>query len=249
MSCEFLKVLSRLRKQSQESVDNTDSFDPFKVYMHIERSVETELRKLIQQVNEKQKKCLIMLCGSTGDGKSHLISFLKNADGASLLSDYEPYNDATESEAPLLTDLDMLSEKLSSFNDDNIDNQDEKKLIIAINLGVLNKFIESEEGKKFTKLKKYVEENEIMSTYVRKVGYIENSPFQHVSFSDYQVFSLGENGVETEYLEALLGKIFSDVVDNPFYKCYRECTCSMKSRCPVRHNYEFMQDKKSDRAY
>jgi len=249
MTCDFVIQLNRLRKLSAESVENTDHFDPFKEYMHVVRPVEIELRELLRNANAKQKKCLILLCGSAGDGKSHLISYLKNSDSEGLLTDYEPYNDATESSEPTLTSIDTLSEKLFSFNDDNYLLNDGKKMIVAINLGTLNNFIESDKGKKFSKLKEYVENNGIFSGYGHGSAYIEDSVFQHVSFSDYQVFSLGESGVETTFLENLLEKIFKKSLVNPFYKAYLDDeSCSMCQRCPVRHNFEFLSDLTNQKA-
>lgn len=241
MSCDFIIQLSKLRKSSAESVENTSAFDPFKEYLHVERQVELELRELLRKVNSNQQKCLVLLCGSAGDGKSHLISYLKNSDSEKLLLDYEPYNDATESSEPTLTSIDTLAEKLSSFNDDNYEIPDGKKMIIAINLGTLNNFIDSEKGKNFSKLRRYVESSDIFSGYGQSIGYQEDSVFQHVSFSDYQVFSLGANGIETAFLDALFKKVFQKDNKNPFYNAYVECgTCALCTRCPVRHNYEFL---------
>lgn len=244
MNCKFVAQLSRLRKLSAESVENTSMFDSFKEYLHVERQVEMELRELLRNINANQKKCLVLLCGSAGDGKSHLISYLKNADEEALLMDWEPYNDATESSGPLLTSIDTLAEKLSSFNDENCEFDDGKKMIIAINLGTLNNFIDSEKGKNFSKLKQYVISNEIFSGYKQNTGYQIGSVFQHVSFSDYQVFALGENGVETTFLEALLKKVFQQSQQNPFYIAYEDCkNCTLCTRCPVRHNYEFLSNE------
>ncbi len=243
MSCDFIIQLSKLRKSSAESVENTSAFDLFKEYLHVERQVELELRELLHRVNSNQQKCLVLLCGSAGDGKSHLISYLKNCDAENLLLDYEPYNDATESSEPTLTSIDTLVEKLSFFNDDNYEIPDGKKMIIAINLGTLNNFIDSEKGIKFSKLKRYVETNDIFSGYGQSIGYQEGSVFQHVSFSDYQVFSLGPNGIETAFLDTLFKKVFQKDNMNPFYNAYVECqNCAHCTRCPVRHNYEFLSD-------
>lgn len=241
MSCEFIVQLSKLRKSSAESVENTTAFDSFKEYLHVERQVELELKDILRNINANQSKCLVLLCGSAGDGKSHLISYLKNFDSEQLLTDYEPYNDATESSEPTLTSIDTLAEKLSSFNDDNINVEDGKKMIIAINLGTLNNFIDSEKGERFSKLKSYVEVNAIFSGYGQNVGYQADSIFQHVSFSDYQVFSLGSNGIETAFLDALFKKVFRKNMQNPFYTAFEQCgKCALCTRCPVRHNYEFL---------
>ena len=250
MACEFIMQLSKLRKSSAESVENTNAFNHFKEYLHVERHVEIELRKLLRSVDEKQGKCLVLLCGSAGDGKSHLISYMKNSDTEGLLDGYELYNDATESSEPTLTSIDTLADKLTDFDDEHYDNADGSKMIIAINLGTLNNFIESAKGKSFTKLRKYVEENKILSSYAQETGYKDKSVFQHVSFADYQVFSLSENGIQTVFLEKLLEKVFSQNDDNPFYQSYKkeETNCQLCQRCPVRHNFEFLSDPKNQQV-
>ena len=249
MACKFISELSKLRKLSMESVENTASFDAFKKYLHVLRPVEIELRDLLNKVNAVNKKTLILLCGSAGDGKSHLISYLRNADSEHLLDTFELYNDATESSAPQLTSIDTLAEKLAPFNDENYATDDGFKMILAINLGTLNNFIESEKGKAFSILKKYVEANEIFSTYVRPNTYQENSVFQHVSFSDYQVFTLNPTGIGTAYLEELLEKVFRQSEENPFYKAYADNgSCTLCQKCPVRHNFEFLSDPVHQKA-
>lgn len=249
MACIFISELSKLRKLSAESVENTASFDAFKKYLHVLRPVESELRTLLSRVNSANKKTLVLLCGSAGDGKSHLLSYLRNADSEHLLDMFELYNDATESSAPLLTAIDTLAEKLAPFNDDNYLNDDGFKMILAINLGTLNNFIESEKGQAFSVLKKYVDINEIFSTHIRPNMYRDNSVFQHVSFSDYQVFTLREDGIGTEYLEALVEKVFRADERNPFYKAYIEnASCTLCQRCPVRHNFEFMSSPVHQKA-
>ena len=249
MACTFIEELSKLRKLSMESVENTASFAPFKQYLHVVRPVEDELRTLLRRVNRENKKCLVMLCGSAGDGKSHLMSYLRHADPEGLLNSFELYNDATESSAPELTSIDTLYEKLAPFNDENYQVDDGYKMILAINLGTLNNFIESPKGQAFTKLKQYVEDNEIFSSYTRKEVYISDSVFQHISFADYQVFTLKEDGVGTEFLSTLIGKVFSKTEENPFYQAYKNNdSCTLCQRCPVRHNYEFLSKQEHQQA-
>ncbi len=248
MACSFINQLSVLRKQSMEAVESTDSFANYKKYLHVVRPVEDELRALLRSVNYAENKCLILLCGSAGDGKSHLISYFRNADPEGLLNSFTLYNDATESSAPEKTSIDTLYEKLVAFNDKNLQDNDGFKMILAINLGTLNNFIESEKGKEFSQLKKYVDENNIFS-YTGKSEYHDGSVFQHLSFSDYQVFTLGKNGIGTEFLDTLIGKVFAVSDDNPFYSSYKENeTCSLCKRCPVRHNYEFLMNKSYQKA-
>ena len=59
MACNFISVLSKLRKLSMESVENTASFDAFKKYLHVLRPVESDLRNLLSKVNAVNKKTFI----------------------------------------------------------------------------------------------------------------------------------------------------------------------------------------------
>ena len=100
-NCKLIDVLSKLRKSSKESIDNTEVFDGFKEYMHVERKAETDLINLIKNVNDSGRKTLILLCGSAGDGKSHLLAYLKNK--TDLLNNYNIINNATKSVSPTQT--------------------------------------------------------------------------------------------------------------------------------------------------
>lgn len=249
MTCSFINQLKKLRRLSGSSVDNTRTFNDFQKYLHVERMVETKLKSLLQEINQKKDKCLVLLCGSAGDGKSHLISYLKNVDSSQLLKDYITYDDASTSKKPNLTAVDTLDEELQAFCDNNLFNDDKTKIIIAINLGTLNNFIESEKGKNYTALKNYVINHDIFSGEIMPTSYEDESPFQHISFSDYQVFTLKMDGVGTVFLEAVFNKIFQSTEDNPFYQCYKENVhCLHCKRCPVRHNYEFMADKEVQKS-
>lgn len=73
MSCEFIAQLKKLRKSAPESIDDANSLDPFKAYLHVENEVECNLRILLRLVNKYLPKCLVLICGSAGDGKSHLV--------------------------------------------------------------------------------------------------------------------------------------------------------------------------------
>lgn len=242
MHCDFVTQLARLRKLSSDSVDNAESFSDLNRYMHVTRVVEDELKDLLRKVKGRNEKTLILLCGSAGDGKSHLLSFLKNEDPEGLLDGIEIYNDATESAAPHLTAIDTLADRLQEFNDQNLGNEGTKKLILAINLGVLNNFIESEKGANFSRLKAYVESSEIFSSFIKRYEYREGSPFQHVSFSDFHLYTLKDGEIRTEYLNQLFEKVFDQTDANPFYRCYKdqESSCTHCSECPVKHNYELL---------
>ena len=243
--CNFISKLNKLRKSSSDSIDNVDSFDGFKEYMHVVRDAEKDLKAVLRQVNVGTKKNLVLLCGSAGDGKSHLLSYLKNSDTENLLENYIIHNDATESNAPEKTAIDTLCEVLSGFKDNNLDSPG-KNIILAINLGVLSNFIESQYGEDFKSLKQYVFNANILSSKVNERGYDPNSYFQHISFSDYHMFLLEKDGINPEYINALFEKIVSQNESNPFYASYKEdcSSCPLSSKCPIKKNYEFFMDEK-----
>lgn len=251
MQCPLVQELSKLRKISSESVshaDFPDSIDDFKQYLHVVRPVEEELINKLRALKENVHKRLFLLCGSAGDGKSHLLAYLKKNDVEQLLSGYTLYNDATESGSPSLTAIDTLAIRLAAFSDECIDNDDDKSVIIAINLGMLNAFVESDVGKEFSRLREYIELNGILSEYGEGSEQKHDSVFCHVSFSDYQMFSLTEEGAYSPCLEELFSRIFTRDKDgrNRIFKKYIECDgrCTLINKCPVRHNFDFMRDPK-----
>lgn len=244
-NCKFTKELNRLRKSSSDSIDNVEKFDQFKSYMHIVRKAEEDLKEILRKVNASGKKTLVLLCGSAGDGKSHLLSYLKNFDEEHLLDNYFVYNDATESSSPSKTAIETLNDFLFSYKDDNLALPGQN-VILAINLGVLSNFIESEYGKSFDTLRKYVENSNILTSQVNDNEYDSESYFQHVSFSDYHMYSLTGEGIHAGYVEKLLEKVFTSNEENLFYKTYSEvCSvCTLSKKCPVKMNYEYMMNKK-----
>ena len=241
--CNLIDKLNKLRKSSSDSIDNVDAFDEFKEYMHVVRDAERDLKFVLRQVNDSTKKTLVLLCGSAGDGKSHLLSYLKNSDKENLLENYIIHNDATESNAPERTAIDTLCEVLSGFKDENLTCPG-PNIILAINLGVLSNFIESKYGEDFQSLKKYVLEANILSSKVNEKGYDCDSNFQHISFSDYHMFLLEQDGVNPEYIDLLFDKIVSPNESNPFFKSYNEdCSlCPLSIKCPIKKNYEFFMN-------
>ena len=48
--CPLVDELKRLKKSSSEAVDNDEEFSPFKMYMHIHRSLEDDLIKKIIKI-------------------------------------------------------------------------------------------------------------------------------------------------------------------------------------------------------
>lgn len=243
MSCKFISELRRLSKLSAEAVQNLETFDPLKKYLHVTRNTEADFKALMRSISNVNHKQLVLVCGSAGDGKSHLLSYLKFNDPQGILAEYRIINDATESDAPRETAIATLANRISAFRDDRLDDGECEKVILAINLGMLNNFINSEYGKDFQTLRNYVLNNNIFSV-AEGLPHNRDSIFQHIDFSDYQLYTLTEEGVKSDYLTALFAKIFAKNPENPFYSAYlQSSTCPHHSHCPVRHNFEFLMDE------
>lgn len=241
MSCEFISELRRLSKLSAEAVQNLDHFDPLKKYMHITRHTEIDFKQLLLKVAEVNHKQLVLVCGSAGDGKSHLLSYLKYSEQDHILDSYTIINDATESDAPNQTAIETLAERIAAFRDDRLNDGGREKVVLAINLGMLNNFIDSEQGKYFGKLKQYVLNNNIFSV-AQPLPFNKDEVFHHIDFSNYQLYTLTADGARSDYLTELFEKVFGNNTCNPFYNTYinQGSTCPHHTQCPVRHNFEFL---------
>lgn len=232
--------LSKLKESSKEAVECLGEFTPFKRYMHIERDAQKDLEKLIFKARESNKAQLILVCGSVGDGKSHIISYLKNRH-FDIMEKFISYNDATESLEPNKTSMDTLNEFLDDFCDEKIE-LNNKKIILAINLGTLNNFIDSPYGEKFTMLKKFVHDRKILENSIEDSSFDNSSSFQYVNFSDYHIYSLKDGGVHSDYVKSLINKITESSEQNIFYTSYaKNCSqCKNKEVCPIKVNYELL---------
>lgn len=241
MSCEFISELRRLSKLSAEAVQNLDHFDPLKKYMHITRHTEIDFKQLLLKIAGVNHKQLVLVCGSAGDGKSHLLSYLKYSEQDHILDSYTIINDATESDAPNQTAIETLAERIAAFRDDRLNDGGREKVVLAINLGMLNNFIDSEQGKYFGKLKQYVLNNNIFSV-AQPLPFNKDEVFHHIDFSNYQLYTLTADGARSDYLTELFEKVFGNNTCNPFYNTYinQGSTCPHHTQCPVRHNFEFL---------
>lgn len=242
----FIDGLKILKKSSKEAVGSINEFEEFKEYMHVERPIQNELFDIIKKANESDGPQLILVCGGVGDGKSHTISYLKHR-YPELLNNFKIHNDATESNSPDKSAIETLNEILSPFSDNNLENILKRdNWIVAINLGTLNNFINSEFSSNYSKLLEYIEENNILESEVSDAVQNISENFRHVNFSDYQLYTVSNDGVKSKYIENIIGKIIGENTENPFYIDYcKSCMqCSEKDKCPVKLNYELISDKK-----
>jgi len=240
----FISELKKLRESSKHAVadGNSSSLDSFKEYLHIQRPVEQKLKEIIVNASTCSNGQLILVCGNVGDGKSHILSYLHGIIGDQM-AQFVIHNDATESHNPNETSNDTLYRLLSGFKDDNIASTKDK-IVLAINLGTLSKFLE-ERGTEFNRLKEYVEKNKILDNVLADESNFDKPQLiHHVNFTDYHLYSLSERGAISETISTLLEKIVSDSKENSIYEAYLAYKENYigKRYCPILYNYEFLID-------
>lgn len=240
----FVDSLDVLKISSKEAVENLDQFSDFKEYMHVKRTMQDQLIEMIKKASESNKSELIMICGSVGDGKSHLLSYIKHH-YPEMMASFKLYNDASESFDPKKTSMDTLSEELDVFSDAGLESGEVKKIIIAINLGTLNNFIESKYKERFKKLRGFTHKYKIIEPEIKHYTYDETSAFHYVNFTDYHMYTLTEKGPQSKYIDNLLMKVLNEDETMYFGKEYaKTCkVCPYSMSCPVKANYEFLKDE------
>jgi DNA phosphorothioation-dependent restriction protein DptF len=235
----LVRELRRLKDSSQEAIENASQFSAFKDYMHVDRKIQLDLEKILEQNKDRQKGNLILLCGSVGDGKSHLLAYLKKKK-PELINKYTIYNDATESFSPSKDAMETLEEVLSSFSDENIQVTQEK-VILAINMGVLHNFINRKHKEySYNTLKQFVEQSDLFSQNI--TTYFSNETFDLLSFGDYHSYELTEKGVQSTFYSSLLEKVFNSSDENPFYLALKEDEKN-QIHTIIHENYKLMQNK------
>ena len=239
----LLNELSKLKNSSEEAVETDGDFSDFKRYLHVDRSIQNDFIEELEKVSKLPSAHLVLLCGSVGDGKSHLLAYLKS-ERPDLYEKFEIHNDATESFDPEKNALYTLSERLNQFNDENIRNSSQK-FILAINLGVLNNFLESEYSENYETIKEIIEDVNLFDTN----NVSDNITKEHVSFitfSDYHMFELlgdsDSNYVSSKYFSDLFEKISQENKNNPFYQAYLKDKIGDFSH-PLINNYEMFSDE------
>ena len=236
---QLREALLHLSQHSVNSVQNGIKFTNWDEYMHIDRPIESKLITRMDSIDQEGGG-IILLVGSAGDGKSHLISRIKQ------MSDWGDdcfYNDATASSSPRKTAIDTLKESLTEFKDANL-HSTSQKLVLAINLGKLNALIDDEEFKQ--------EYTEIVTAAAPIFDDDDTTPpsetkrVRIIMFTYEQIFEFYPNNdaiipADSLFLSAILNKITSQDTSNPFYTAYKEDIANgVSKKDPVLLNFELL---------
>lgn len=141
MENSLLDLLVGLRASSVHSVVSEGGNNPFQEELYIETDLDEYLESNLKKTGEDRWD-LIVLAGNAGDGKSALIrkvySKLTDREIAQLNVNW----DATHSNDPNATQLEILSNFFAPFLDQNRNRRPEKTHVIAMNTGMIISFFE-----------------------------------------------------------------------------------------------------------
>jgi DNA phosphorothioation-dependent restriction protein DptF len=236
----FKELLDKLSISSRDAVidGSFDSFDQFKDYLNVDRYVDSVLEEIVLSSIKSPESKLILISGNVGDGKSHMLAnmYKKFPEEMAMV---EVRNDATESNYVSKSWIDELNEFLQPFSDDQLNIPDNKHtLIVAINLGVLSRFL-NETSHSFNRLYDFVKTKGILENLAYENHYHDESHFQFLNLADYNLFSLSPNEASSKLLDDLFKKIIQPIDENPFYRSFKEFYLDHPYRdsCVIRFNY------------
>lgn len=234
---QFIAKLQVLQTSSNESVSNANSFGPLSRYMHVDRPIQMELENTLKQVKENGVPSLILLCGSVGDGKSHLLAYI-NKTHPELLEGFGIHNDSTESYDSDKNSVETLERVLASFEKEGTANN---HLIIAINLGVLHNFYSKQRKLgKFNALCDFIESSGVFdkghSQQKSKAG------FHLINFAETQPYMLTNEGPKSPFFIKLIDKITNPDDSNPFYQAWLQDR-QRGITTAAHYNYQLLQHK------
>lgn len=254
--CQFIEAMEGLKSSSNLSVAN-EKFSKFNEYMHIPSKMDTRLAGVIE-VAKKNSKALILVCGNSGDGKSHLIANFIEQGIIIPNREFDVYIDATSSDRKGMRANKKLREKMDEFTDEKLTNGVVHRLIVAINLGVLNDFIKNYEAE-YTVLKKYVDEQGLFDNIPawryklmeQDLGQQSTYYLGHVDFTSFHRYEIGVSGTDTSFFSGLFDKIVNSAPENIIFCAFNNAckTCPKASNCPVCWNYRELVESKKLREY
>ncbi len=214
----LLDTLSRSSAQAVRTLGNQGN-DTLKDYLYIQTAIETAFHDALQQADTAQH--IIFLCGSSGDGKSEILTRYYN-----LYQDRLDFHlDATHSFQPDMSAIETIDHKFAQHQTNN------RPLVIGINIGLLGNY--AEEGSDDfadikTSIKAFLDDR------------ISDIAPQHVflDFEQYPKFLPNEAGVTAPFIDQLLKKLTQETDDNPFYQAWKQ---EAGNNSTLNTNYRLLQ--------
>ncbi|OXX68851.1 DNA phosphorothioation-dependent restriction protein DptF, partial [Vibrio sp. V03_P4A6T147] len=201
----LLDALSILSKSSPFAVsterdDQYDNLLTYKKHIYVQTDIEADFKKALLSAKSNE---IIFLCGSSGDGKSEILTQYSQKYKAT----HDFHLDATHSFSPSQTAIHALDERFTKFKGND------KPLVVGINIGMLGNY--AEEGAN--------PHNDVKASIK---AFLENQaddiPENHtfLDFERYPKFTLSHEANTSDFAAQFLARLTEASLENPFFALY-----------------------------
>lgn len=219
---EALSVLSKSSPyavSTERDSKNKSQLDNVKEYLYIKMPIAIDVEKRISSFSSNKPEVLF-LCGSSGDGKSEILTDCKKR-----FSNRAHFHlDATHSFDPRENAIQTLDKVFEEFESGTM------PLIVGINTGMLGNYAEEGSNEKF---------KQVIKNYLLNKSLTEDITF--INFEDYPKFFIDKEGYTSEFAQKLLQKLTAkddNIIRQIFDKEKSEQTSQASKR--LQANYELL---------
>jgi len=219
----FREALSVLSKSSPYAVstekepDDSNVLNQIKEQLYIQTEIEVDFKRILDSIEPNDKK-LVFLCGSSGDGKSEILTRYKKRFSDSI----KFHLDATHSFEPEATAIETLDNLFNDYLDGNA------PLVVGINTGMLGNY--AEEGKNL-----YV--TEAIKEFLNGVDNTKEVHF--LDFEDYPKFTLELESYDSAFIKSFLMR-FTSGSNNIIREVYEQELQSQSAEQLLCSNYQLL---------
>ncbi|WP_049196856.1 DNA phosphorothioation-dependent restriction protein DptF [Proteus mirabilis] len=206
---DALKVLAKSSSLSvtTETDRKKDIYDDLKKQLFVEQTIETDL---LSHLNSVKQGRIIFLCGSSGDGKSEILTRCKL--NPLYQNKFSFHLDATHSFAPRQSAI----EALNNLFDEHESNA--RPLLIGINTGMLANF--AREGAEHHKeLRSTIDS--FLSEKQQKTSPYQLNSCSFFDFEHYPKFQFNEEKQYSSFIKSLLINLTESRDENLFHMIFR----------------------------
>ncbi|MCG9781341.1 DNA phosphorothioation-dependent restriction protein DptF [Vibrio brasiliensis] len=185
---------------STEREQTQDLLAIYKSHIYIKTDIEVDFKQALLSAKKDE---IIFLCGSSGDGKSEILTQYSKKHEAT----HDFHLDATHSFNPSETAINALDERFTRFKGNN------KPLVVGINIGMLGNY--AEEGAD--------QHNDVKASVKAFLEHDKDGiPANHIflDFEHYPKFTLGHEVSTSDFAAKFLARLTEPTLDNPFYALY-----------------------------
>ncbi|WP_318508072.1 DNA phosphorothioation-dependent restriction protein DptF [Photobacterium leiognathi] len=199
---EALSILSKSSPfaVSTEREQSQDILAGYKSHIYIKTDIESDFKKALQSAKKDE---IIFLCGSSGDGKSEILT--QYSQKHKVTHDF--HLDATHSFSPNQTAIHALDERFTQFK------ENDKPLVVGINIGMLGNY--AEEGAD--------QHNDVKASIKAFLeNKTDNISVNHtfLDFEQYPKFTLGHEVSKSDFAAKFLARLTEPTLENPFFALY-----------------------------